>query len=463
MLRQMKSELYDFKVTPICFLTGERTVTILPKNERLGFEPGRAYTVDVLEASRSPEKRYPGSGAARRMTVVPDGDGALRVRAIFEREGMYLIKVYYDLEAKRLKEFRVYALERDMKGLYPYRGDLHMHTCRSDGREDPFRVCANYRKAGYDFTIISDHNRYYPSLEARNRFQIGLDDRSPVTDMLILPGEEVHLPLNDAHYINCGGSFSVNALVTPNKNQEYAGDDPAFRSLDGKCPPTMTKEEYEDMIRRLAKDEKRALESERLSIAATRWIYEKVREADGLAIFPHPYWLCDTMQLSEDFLYWFYEQKPFDAFEVLGGEIYYQHNGFQTAFYYENRARGLDYPVVGSTDSHGSTPHNPGAYICSTIIMAPENTTKAVKEAVKAKRSVAVDTISAEYRLVGDFRLVKLGSFLLENWYPIHDMACEAEGYIMDRWLDGDPAAAAALKALKGQVPGLIKEYFETE
>ena len=80
--------------------------------------------------------------------------------------------------------------------------------------------------------------------------------------------------------------------------------------------------------------------------------------------------------------------------------------------------------------------------------------------AIRHKYAVAVDTISAEYRLVGDFRFVKYGSFLLKNYFPIHDLACEAEGYYMNRLVAGDPRASEILKLMKGQIPEMQKKYF---
>ena len=104
-----------------------------------------------------------------------------------------------------------------MAGRLPFRGDLHMHTCRSDGKEGPATVAANYRAKGYDFTVISDHHRYYPSLEA-------IEAYGDLCDLAIIPGEEVHLPFNDVHYVNFGGTFSINALVTPSKNAQIPFD-----------------------------------------------------------------------------------------------------------------------------------------------------------------------------------------------------------------------------------------------
>ena len=74
--------------------------------------------------------------------------------------------------------------------------------------------------------------------------------------------------------------------------------------------------------------------------------------------------------------------------------------------------------------------------------------------------TVAVDSISPEYRMVGDFRWVKYGSFLQENYFPLHDRACKAEGYYMNRHLAGDKRATEILKAMKGQIPEMQKKYF---
>ena len=138
----------------------------------------------------------------------------------------------------------------------------------------------------------------------------------------------------------------------------------------------------------------------------------------------------------------------------------YSHNGFQTGLYYEMRMKGFDPPVVGSTDSHGSTEHNRNALICSTIVFAKENTTEGIISAIKEKYSIAVDTISAEYRLVGDFRLMRYASFLMENYFPIHDLACKTEGYFMNRYVAKDTLASEVLKMLKGQIPAMQKKYF---
>lgn len=450
----MKAVLYNYDVYPKVFLANrEKLITIQPLGDHAAFAADKEYTLRIYKVNQANPGPYPERGGRFEAVVKPDQKGYLCFNGFFEGEGEFFINVHSDPAARPVCTLAVYALDEDMAGRVPQRGDLHMHTCRSDGGQAPATVAANYRGHGYDFTVISDHHRYYPSLEAIAYY-------NDLTDLTIVPGEEVHLPYNDVHYVNFGGTYSINALVKPSHNDER-GDDLSKRSIDGKAPDPMTREEFDAMIRERAKSVPREYESERLSFAVMQWIYEHMQANGGLGIFPHPYWLCQMMQLPEDYTEFIYKEAPFDAFEVLGGENYYQHNGFQAGLYYEMKAKGIDHPVVGSTDSHGSTEHNRNALICSTIVFAKANTREELIDAIKHKYSIAVDTISTEYRLVGDFRLMKYASFLMENYFPIHDMACRAEGYYMNRYIAGDERALAVLKVMKGQIPEMQKKYFE--
>lgn len=445
----MKVALHQFDIYPKVFLANrEQTITVQPLGKHTAVPPGVPCRIVVEKMNRDNWKQYPEISGRREYVKEVSADGCLRFTDTFVGEGEFRIWISPIPAPEKHVELAVYALEADMAGRYPYRGDLHVHTACSDGSEAPANVAANYRGYGYDFMAITDHRRYYPSLDA-------MDTWAELSDLNLVPGEEVHLPLNDVHYVNFGSTYSINALVTPNCNQESER-----RSLDGNAPETMSQETYEAMIRERAKNVPLEHESQRMSFASLQWIYEHVQKGDGLGIFPHPYWICPVMQIPEDYTRFIYEQKPFDAFEVLGGENYFAHNGFQTAFYYEMKAKGIDYPVVGSTDTHGSTEHYANALICSTIVFAHKNTRQDLIASIKEKYSVAVDTISKEYRLVGDFRLIKYASFLMENYYPLHDQACKAEGYYMNRVLGGDERAKAVLLAMKGQMAEMQRKYF---
>ena len=85
-------------------------------------------------------------------------------------------------------------------------------------------------------------------------------------------------------------------------------------------------------------------------------------------------------------------------------------------------------------------------------------------DAVRNFRSVAVDTISKEFRLVGDMRLVRYGNFLLKNYFPIHDDACIEEGRLLKQYVTGTQEekadALATLKTTCGRIAKLHKKYF---
>ena len=74
-----------------------------------------------------------------------------------------------------------------MKKLKWYKGNIHTHTTESDGDAEPEKVVRWYRRHGYDFLVLSDHNHLtvlnYAS--GKRRF------RRP----LMVPGEEVSVNL----------------------------------------------------------------------------------------------------------------------------------------------------------------------------------------------------------------------------------------------------------------------------
>ena len=88
-----------------------------------------------------------------------------------------------------------------------YKGNIHTHTTESDGDEDPHKVASWYRRHGYDFLVLSDHNHLtlldYGS--GRRRF------RKP----LMVPGEEVSVrigALNTPIHVN---GIGISRLVEP--------------------------------------------------------------------------------------------------------------------------------------------------------------------------------------------------------------------------------------------------------
>lgn len=442
----MNQLLYNYDIYPKVFPVGKPVeITIRGLGEHALFSGG--YKVAVLRLDAGLDAEY---------DVTAGADNTLRITYTAPAECEYFLRVFRAGEDRKLFQLSVYALDPDLACRIPLRGDLHMHTCRSDGREDPATVCANYRKIGYDFLVITDHHRYYPSLEARKAYE------DAPHFLNILPGEEVHLPMTSVHIVNAGGTFSVNGMLDTSDNFREKGAALETRSLDGKAPDVLTPEEYTRQIEAVEASEALADcpdNVEKRSYAVCCWAFDRIREGGGLAIFAHPYWINNVWHVAEPFTRYMMKKHPFDAFEVLGGENYYEQNGFQTALYYDEYRQNRVHAIVGSTDTHGSTEHNRNADICSTIVFAHENERTDIVASIRDKYSVAVDTISKEYRLVGEFRFQKYACFLMENWFPIHDRIAAMDGELMREYYLGE-ASAEELANVKAKADAQIEKYF---
>lgn len=446
----VKLELTNYDIFPKVFKCDTPVeVTIKPLGLHVAFSG--EYTIQVRAFNEGNSARYPERNNLKEYPVTPCEDGCIRFTHTYKDEQEHYVDIVKD--GKRVVRLSVYSLYEDLVGRYPFRGDLHMHTTRSDGNQAPAIVVANYRKNGYDFLAITDHDSYYPSLEAINAY------KDVPIEYNLVTGEEVHLEGNDIHIVNFGGKYSVNALM-PGDHHMDVGDGKDLRSLDGECPDVISVEEYKRQVNELAETLNIPEGIEKFTYAACVWIFNHIRKADGLGIFAHPYWLQNVLHVPESLTEYIMATQPFDAFEVLGGENYFEQNGWQTIRYYEDRAKGRRYPIVGSTDSHSSV-HNKNALIASTIVFAPENTREGIVYSIKDFYSVAVDSISTELRIVGEMRFVRYATFLLREFFPLHDELCFEEGRLMKDYACGEEGAEETLRFISGRMRKQREKYFK--
>lgn len=450
----MNLYLHNFDIFPKVFPVGkEAPITIQPLGKHVAFSGEYRVVVQRLDSGHLRSEFYAWNHTDYLLT--PDEDGCLRFPYTAQAEGECFVRIYQ--EDKRIVQLPVYALNEDLSQRLPYRGDLHIHTCRSDGHQDPAIVCAEYRKHGYDFIVVTDHHRYYPSLEAIKAYE------GVKTGLNILPGEEVHLPGTDVHIVNAGGLYSVNGLLNTSPNYTETNGELSGRRLNDSIPipDVIGPEEYERQIAEIERnltDCPADVNSHWYAVCV--WAFDRIREAGGCGIYAHPYWISDLWNVPEALNFYMMEKHPFDAFEVLGGEREYQHNGYQTALYYDEYRKGRIHPIVGSTDSHNCLPdHSKKSLICSTIVFAHENERAELLQSIKDRYSVAVDTISAEYRLVGEHRLQKYACFLMENFYPLHDRQAAMDGEMMRRYYVGQ-ATAEEVAALSSHADAMFEKYF---
>jgi hypothetical protein len=419
----MRKETRFYDTFPLVILAGtEAEVTIRPLFEHARLEGDLRVVISPLEGLPGQTGRVEPAEAAFSLT-----DRVLRVRAAFPTEQEYALLVYQGQEVKPRVEFRLYALREDLFGRRPYKGDIHMHTTYSDGKEAPAFVAAACRQIGIDFAAITDHAKYAPSLEAIRAFA-GL----PI-DLRLFPGEEVHPPDNPVHMINFGGRLSVNARFG---EEAYETEVQALAAQLDHLPPGLN----------------------RYTLASCMWCFDQIRSAGGLGIFCHPYWMfnhrLDVPMALTDLLF---EHRPFDALEVIGGfyPFEFEANGLQVARYHEERARGKQIPIVGASDSHGVfNAELFGWYY--TIAFSPSLELPDLIASIKELYAVAIETPPGHApRAHGPLRLSQYAQFLLREIFPLHDALCADEGRAMLAFVAGDRAAEEMLARLQGQVEKL--------
>ncbi len=423
----MRKENRYFDIFPQVVRAGqETTLTIRPLFDHCRFSD-TAYNVTLIPTEGVVGK-MPAFDVMQRS---PMEDGALRVSYHFESEQEYVILVETAAEGSEAKqaEFRVYALADDLFNRRPYKGDLHLHSHKSDGWESPAYVAGACRRTGLDFMAVTDHRRYEPSLEAMHAFE-----DMPV-DLRIYPGEEVHPPDNPVHIINFGGSFSINEC--------FRQDEATYRA------------EVQTIAEALADW---PAEMDPYPYASCAWCFDKIREAGGLGLFSHPYWFTRyRYDVPEHLTTQILERQPFDALELIADYHRFEaeSNMLQAARYGEERAKGKRIPVVGVSDTHGCERGEMFGWYY-TVVFAPSADLQDLIQSVKDCQAVAIEALPGETpRPHGPFRLVKYARFLLREVFPQHDELCVEEGRLMLAHLAGDPHAAAILRAYQGRVTAL--------
>lgn len=86
-----------------------------------------------------------------------------------------------------------------------FKGNIHTHTNRSDGDSDPDVVVDWYRRNGYDFLVLTDHN-HVTILEHSVKGGSGL---------LLIPGEEVSVELDHGEKSIHLGAIGISGYVEP--------------------------------------------------------------------------------------------------------------------------------------------------------------------------------------------------------------------------------------------------------
>ena len=348
-------------------------------------------------------------------------DGVLALDIAFPQEDCYLISLCVGTEL--FEKHEVYALEEDLFHTAPYKGDNHMHTYYSDGKDSPMYMAAASCRLGYDYCVITDHKLYEPSLIARDFFA------GTGADFLVIPGEEVHSPDNPVHIINLGGNESVNDWWRDHEDEYRAAVD---REMERMTEPMTDEDRY--------------------AAAASQVMFDRIRSVDGVSVLCHPSWIIPTgFNEHEDVTDYLFDHLRFDALELIAGGAFEVGVQLQLA-YYQDRPK---MPVLGSSDTHNLLGGRlePGNF---TVVFADSLSPEGIKDAIRKGFSLGAN----KNLLYGDYRLMKYGYFLNRNFFPEHDQLRASIGSKMLRLASSREGADSELA--KGMETPRPSELFES-
>ncbi|MBQ4052336.1 MAG: hypothetical protein IJD09_01665 [Clostridia bacterium] len=359
-------------------------------------------------------------------------DGCLCFTYHFDLEQEYSIR--FCKKGEKEEKLPLYAVEEDLFALRPLKGDLHSHTYYSDGQDGIAMTPADYREEGFDFFVLTDHNRMYTSHLAAELY------KDVPLGMHIMAGEEVHTPGSIVHIVHAGGSESVCDFYVHHR------------------------EEYEAQIEAIAQTMPQVPQQYRSRVAMAKWACDRIHGCGGLAIFAHPFWCPNRYNVTQEFADLLFDQKIFDAYELVGGGCGVgRANNAQLALWQEQAFKGNILPVVGSSDSHNHDFAVGGFGRRFSIIFAKENTTEAILDAIRKGYSVAGELpyeSEGDVRFYGPkLRLVLFAHFLFNNYFNETWRLCVGEGILMRRYAQGEPVEKE-LAALAPTVENFYQKFY---
>lgn len=372
----MGPEPVQLDVFPLVFRVGQETEFVVEPKSATQRLPEGEYRCYVHPKTSS--------GGPVAVPAEWGSDGRVRFRYTAEARGEISLLLEFP-GGRRHRLTNVFALEPEMAGLLPLRGDFHTHTWHSDGRSSPGDLLEAGWALGLDFMAITDHDNRAGTEEA-----LSVAERLPI---LVLPGEEV--------------SFDRGHLVAVGTRAAVGGRDsgPAVEAELARIQAELGERgEDEDFAQRYAK---------------AVWAARRIRSLGGLAILAHPFWVTggefhlDRLvgrQLCLD--------GEVDAVELIG-EVEFEDNLLSVAQYMEFLREGRSLPVVGNSDTHGVS-HTLGWYW--TVVFAESLDAESVIAAVKAGRSVACIRMPGEsLGIYGPLELVEYAYFLSRHYFPVQD------------------------------------------
>ena len=352
-------------LTPKVFAAGTRVALAWP-----GLTANHTYHVRFYSLVSDPEDT--------RADVTTDADGVLRLQMPVPTRGEYRCELFLGTADKEpWRSESLFAVPAEWLTLRPFRGDLHLHTTASDGKDTALAMATAAQATGLDFIAITDHDVHPAALPA-------------VNGLVVLPGEEVTIREVGGHILSLGATAGVGKL------RHSAASDAERAALEVARPlaPPLTPAGY----------------------AHAAWTLRKIHEFGGLAVIAHPCWKSPmrkyypppavVAQLLEDGLV--------DGLELLGGSPDTEGNRLAIARYGEELRRGRHLAVTGGSDAHAVG--ELGRY--GTLLFAPALTPAGILDALRQRRTLACEPRpEGQVAMYGPFEWVEYAYFLHREYF----------------------------------------------
>ncbi len=447
-IHNLATPLCDYEIVPqVALVNKETSFTVRGLGLETALTPGRIYRIALIGQEENNSSLLCDFSDWRRYEnteTQADGSGTLRFRCVLRREQIYAFRLAVKDDGdewRPLADLGVFAAEKDLYTRTPMRGNTHCHACPSvDGHEDPFLAAAMYRKAGFDLLAITDHHLIDGSLLA-----IGAAERVP-NDLLLLPGEEVHVPNAYIHAVNVGAVFPGGVGLDRRFRERETESREEVARIAGALGPLPPGVEAADLAWRI-------------------WIADRIHEHGGVAVLAHPFWVWDAHNTRDDMFRYLAASGRYDAAEILHGqEPGCRDANMQAAFWNDLRAEGIFISPLGADDAHRRNcrwDYESCFNEAWSVVYAETPTLEGFAEALRHGYTAAVECYeNAPEHVVATYRMTKYTLFLLDQYFPRHDELCFEEGRLMREAYLGDGESKDLLARLSGRVKRFADRFF---
>lgn len=330
----------------------------------------------------------------------------------FYEEQEYMVFIYETMEevTTQLTFFKIYSLKEDLVQLLPWKGEMHMHSNWSDGKQPPEIMYAYARRAGMEFATLTDHYSLQPHSSIQ---EIMSTVKSGLT---FFPGEEVHKLGQKMHIVSFGASKCISRMLMDHFD-EIVEEAKAIAQQHELFPEDVDPLEY----------------------GLQRWVFDQIKQAGGLSILAHPYWPHErnSTYIPTALSRMIIREGYVDAWEIVGVDDG-DKDFLQSVLYQEELENGVRIPVVGSTDAHDKSGLGDGY----SIIFAKDDSYSSIAGAIKNNLCVGCRQYkradgNMRYMAFGPTRLVRYAMFLMNEFYAVQDRLCFIEGELMTEVFTG--------------------------